>query len=256
MSTKTSLQIQFNIIVAIVIKEIKVRFGTKKLSYIWIIIEPLLQMLPLFAIRMALKPWNPYELMMFLLTGIVIVRFFIGNAQKIKNCISASKSLLAYHNVKPFDIALSRLVLEVILTFTIFTLIFAIVIILFDYEIKNRDFPLSIFAILFYFVLTFSWGVIFMITSSRMTFLDNFIGIFCRMLYFISGVFFSVKDLPPKAQELILYNPILHVVEIQRYNLLSDHNFNYGSISYIGTFTLYSFIAAMILYHFNKHKLV
>lgn len=256
MQNKSALHIQFNIILALIIKELKVRFGTKKLGYIWLVIEPFLFILPFFVIRKVTGPWDNFDLILFLLTGIITVLFFTRTTQKLKNAVNANKALFAYRQVKIFDVVLSRLIIESFVSLSIFVASIAFFTLIFSDSIKFRIFPMAILTLILYLMLTLSWGILFLILTKRLPFLDSLIAPLNRFIFFTSGGFFSVSDIPYKYQDLLLLNPILNVVEILRYNIISQNSILYGDIYYVIKWSLASFFAAMIFYYINKRRLI
>ncbi|MDA0617275.1 MAG: ABC transporter permease [Proteobacteria bacterium] len=251
-----ALKAQFNVILALIIKELQVRFGTKKLGYFWLFLEPILHIVPFFFIRKILGKWQVEELIIFLVTGIVTVMFFTKTVSKIQASVSANRALFAYRQIKPVDIALARLFIECIISLGVFTLMLFVFVLFFQEFPSMKTLPLAIFALVMFVVITFSCGVILMIATTRLTFLDAIIPTVMRLIYFSSGAFFSVSDVPYSLRHLLLLNPIVHVVEILRFNLMPKQITNYGNIAYISTcaFALLGF--AMVLYFINKRKLV
>jgi capsular polysaccharide transport system permease protein len=256
MQISPSVKVQFNIVLALIIKELQVRFGTKKLGYLWLLLEPILHIIPFYFIRKLFGNWRTEELIIFLVTGIVAVLFFTKSVTKIQSSISANQALLVYRQIKPIDIALSRLIIECIISFGIFVLMLCIFILFFGKIPTMRIFPLAIFAILAYIVLTFSCGLILMILVTRMPFLEAIIPQIIRIIYFISGGFFSVSDLPYSIRSVVLLNPIVHIVEILRFNLMLTQVKYYGNASYIFISTILALFLALFLYFLNKAKLV
>lgn len=254
MRVPSSIQVHFGIIIALIIKELQVRFGTKKLGYSWLLLEPILHIIPFYFMRKLIGNWKTDELMIFLVTGIVTVLFFTKSVVKIQASISANQALFAYRQIKPMDIVLSRLVIECIISFAIFVLMLGFFVLYFGEIPKMRVFPLAVFVLMLYTVLVFSCGVILMVMTTRMPFLDAVVPQVVRILYFASGAFFAVSDLPYSIRQVILLNPIVHVVEILRFNLLKTQTTNYGNIGYVIIFTVITLFIALFLYFLNKEK--
>lgn len=251
-----TIKTQFNVILALIIKELQVRFGTKKLGYFWLFLEPVLHIIPFFFIRKVLGKWQVEELIIFLVTGIVTVMFFTKTVTKIQASVSANRALFAYRQIKPMDIALARLFIECIISLSVFVLMLSVFILFFQKFPAMKIFPIAIFALIMFVVITFSCGIILMIATTRLTFLDAIIPTVMRLIYFASGAFFSVSDVPYAFRHSLLLNPILHVVEILRFNLMPKQITNYGGVSYIATCTFALLGFAMVLYFINRRKLV
>jgi capsular polysaccharide transport system permease protein len=256
MQEQSSLKTHFTVIIALIIKELQVRFGTRKLGYLWLILEPILHIVPFYFIRRLLSNTKEIDLIIFLVTGIVTVLFFTKSVTKLQSSISANQALLAYRQIKPMDLVLSRLVIECIISIAIFILMMAIFVLYFATIPHMRIFPVAVFALILLTILAFSFGVIFMVLTTRIPVLETVVPHIMRLVYLTSGAFFSVSDVPYSIRPLLLLNPIVHTVEILRFNMLPTQTTNHGDIIYLLMFTIITLFIALLLYFINKHKLV
>jgi ABC-type polysaccharide/polyol phosphate export permease len=95
-----------------------------------------------------------------------------------------------------------------------------------------------------------------MVLTTRIPVLETVIPHIMRLVYLTSGAFFSVSDVPYSVRPLLLLNPIVHTVEILRFNMLPTQTTNHGDIIYLLMFTIITLFIALLLYFINKHKLV
>ena len=54
-----------------------------------------------------------------------------------------------------------------------------------------------------------------------------------RPLFWFSGVFYTANGLPAVARDLMLYNPVLHVVEFVRSGWFIEYRSQHASVSYV-----------------------
>jgi capsular polysaccharide transport system permease protein len=57
--------------------------------------------------------------------------------------------------------------------------------------------------------------------------------IISRPLFLASGIFFIYDNLPPLAQDILWFNPLLQIVGLMRTGFYSTYTADYVSISYI-----------------------
>lgn len=73
-------------------------------------------------------------------------------------------------------------------------------------------------------------------------------------MFLISGVFYTFDSLPKLAQDMLWYNPLMHVVGMTRQSLYPTYNGDYlspGYVALIGTITLF-FGLLLLVRHFKR----
>lgn len=117
--------------------------------------------------------------------------------------------------VQPFSIVTSRVLLEFV-TYMVVALLFILVLwIYFDEPLSSwTDEPLNLlFALSALMSLTFGFAVFNASVAQIVGWWPEVIKAFGRVLFFTSGVFYTMDTLPPQAREAILLNPMSHVIE-------------------------------------------
>ena len=103
---RTPWQIQQAVIKALLIRELKTRFGSSPLGYAWAIIGPFLQILIMVVIFSAINRTGyqglPYPL--FFAPAILLLNFLTSMMTSGAATIKANKGLFNYKQVKPFDV--------------------------------------------------------------------------------------------------------------------------------------------------------
>jgi capsular polysaccharide transport system permease protein len=77
-------------------------------------------------------------------------------------------------------------------------------------------------------------GLGFMIEafSSIVVTLPKVMTMVVRFLYFTSGVMFPITTMPPSVQELLFYNPLVHLIATVRYGFLAGPPMNAVTLTY------------------------
>jgi capsular polysaccharide transport system permease protein len=76
-------------------------------------------------------------------------------------------------------------------------------------------------------------------------------------LYFASGVIFAIDRVPATYQQWLLWNPVLHAVELSRSAFSASHHPIQGiGIGYPAAFTLVVLALGLMLYRRDRQKLL
>ncbi|QFT53800.1 ABC transporter permease [Microbulbifer sp. THAF38] len=242
--TRTIWQIQRDVIYALLVREMKTRFGKWRLGYAWALLEPALHIMMLAAIFNFLKrdfyPGIPTTL--FMLGGIAPFLFFSHCFYKGIAAVASNRGLFNYRQLRPFDAVLSRVLLE----FSIYILCMITLLILlawFGIRVEFGDFLLLVEVNILFFFFCFGLSLALCVAGERYPELSKILPLIVRPLYFVSGVFFSLEQIPVEYHPYLIWNPLVHVIELTREGLYANYdgkfsNFNYYIFTSIGTLTL------------------
>lgn len=153
------------VIFAILIRELKTRFGIYGLGYLWAVVEPLIGIAIFVGIRGILtgslrqradKIIYHVDYPLFLAAGLVPFFMFRHSVGQIIHSIEANKGLFYYQPVKPIDAMFVRWILEGIIFVFVWISVFTILYFIgFKTEIKD---PLSLLGIYILFLSFFPWS--------------------------------------------------------------------------------------------------
>lgn len=202
---------------ALILREARTRFGKQRLGYLWALAEPAMYLLGLWAFYELLGRRIPVHASMaaFLLTGIFPFMAFRSSSVRGATAVKSNLPLLVHPMVQPFSIVTSRVLLEFV-TYMVVALLFILVLwIYFDEPLSSwTDEPLNLlFALSALMSLTFGFAVFNASVAQIVGWWPEVIKAFGRVLFFTSGVFYTMDTLPPQAREAILLNPMSHVIE-------------------------------------------
>ena len=76
---------------------------------------------------------------------------------------------------------------------------------------------------------------------------DNIWGIINRPLFLISGVIFLYDDMPPLAQDILWYNPLVHIVGLMRSGFYPTYEAPYVSAAYVAAMSLGTLFMGVVL---------
>jgi capsular polysaccharide transport system permease protein len=244
-----------SVIFALFLRELKTRFEQRRFGVFWTIAEPMIHIVVLLFIfvfiRARMMPQVPFEL--FLITGLIPFFAFRKIISGLMGSIDANKALFAYTPVKPIDAYITRTILEVV----IYSVMFFIILFYFgflaglDVSVSNPFALVLIFALLV--LMGFSFGIIASIVSQIFPMIKIVISFIMRFLYFLSCIMYPLWVIPSQYASYLKFNPVLHLIELFRYNFFSYYPHSEGiNIYYPLFFTLISLFIALCFYRVRR----
>jgi capsular polysaccharide transport system permease protein len=81
-------------------------------------------------------------------------------------------------------------------------------------------------------------------------------GILTRPLFILSAIFYLFEELPQFAQEILWYNPLIHVTGLNRSGFFVTYEPSYISLLYVAVFSVIPlFFGLLILRRYSKDPL-
>ena len=146
--------------------------------------------------------------------------------------LSPNLSLLYHRNVRPMDIYLARLILE--FAGATISLIFLS---LFFFSIEWLDLPQDVFQVIGGWMMLTWFGFAFALVLGPLSEISETVDkLWHPAAYFmfpLSGAAFLVDSLPERAQDLILYLPMVHGVEFVREGWFGARAFAHYDMGYM-----------------------
>ena len=251
------LRVMGRVIVALMLREMKTRFGRSRFGYLWAILEPMVYVGFFLSIRAFLGEGAGAfgdSLILFLLTGLIVVRVFLAVSSFMTAAILSNRALLAYPPVKPIDVILARFLLESLTMLFVVLLFFVSLSIAIERNVipNHVDFAAALAATL---LLAASVGLFNAILTVLVPTWQQFWSLIRLPLFILSGIFYLPRELPPAYQDVLWWNPVLHCVEWLRtgayvtYNPLLDRG-------YVLVFSLIFLTAGLALERIYRFRLL
>ena len=221
------------------------------IGILWWVVEPTLYMLAFYlAFGLGIRGGGE-QVVFFLLCGLVPWKWFLSGVQNGSGSIQANSGLIQ-------QVYLPKLVLPLIIIFTnsikflIVLALLMIILVLFGHgpDLTWLGLPAVIAVELLLIVAAGSLAAaILPIFPDMKLVVDNGL----MVLMFVSGVFFDISKLPPKAQAVLHYNPLIPVLESFRAVLLRHEWPDWAALSWVAMtgLALYA-IALWILVAYDR----
>jgi len=202
---------------ALVLREMRVRFGRSQIGYLWAIAEPtayifLLSALFEFAGR---HPPVGNNMAIFFATGILPFTLFRNLGNQLAGAFNANRALMTYPIVQPVDTILARTALEIATILFIMLIVLSVLVLGTGAPLPNNLVRMGE-ALGLLSLFGFGVGLFNAVLIDRVASWQNTFRIIMMPMLFVSGVFYSLESVPPGAREILAWNPVIHGVELFR----------------------------------------
>ena len=255
---KRGLRIQINVLRALTYREFIGRASLVKFGYIGILIEPLGVMaifLTIFAVIRRRGGNEDLGVLLFLICGIVIFTLFQAIAIRSMNSMDANSSLFFYRQVHPIDTIFSRTIVEIVIYSVVFIILVTIAFLIKE-SFFISDFALLIVSFISIAITSMGLGIFLMIATYRYEWVKSIVQFLMRPIWFLSGVFFSLNDIPQNIRPYLSWNPILQSIELLRHSFANSYPLSEEiSLTYLIQSTLVVLAISLWLYDKN-HRIL
>lgn len=243
-----SLAIQMRVIHALFLREVITRFGRHGLGVLWLILEPMMFTLGVAGLWYfaQLHTVSNIPIIAFAITGYSSILLWRNVSSRCVKAIEPNLSLMYHRNVKVLDIFVARFLLEFVgasASITVLTLFFA--------SIGVMQWPHDILLVLQGWLLL-AWfalalGLIVGALSERSEFIERIWHVMTYLLFPLSGAGYMVDWLPKAAQEIVLWLPMVHGVEMIRHGYFGSVIPTYENPAYFATANLVMTLVGLAL---------
>jgi ABC-type polysaccharide/polyol phosphate export permease len=212
-----SLRVQQRVISALLMREIITRFGRHNIGFLWLFVEPMLFTLGVTALWTASQSVHGSNLPIaaFAVTGYSSVLLWRNMPMRAIGAIEPNLSLMYHRNVKIFDVFAARMALEAAgasISFVILSIFFITI----GWIAPPEDVLKVIAGWLMLAWFGFSLAILLGSLSEEYEVVDKLWHPASYLLFPLSGAAFLVDSLPVAAQNVVLYLPMVHAVELVR----------------------------------------
>lgn len=247
---------QILVIDALLKREVVTRFGEYRLGFFWMLFEPLLGVvivgLLFGSIAARAVPEIPYAF--FVLHGMLLIKLFTSPMNSGINALGSNQGLLVYPTVRPLDIFIARFFFQLVTTIFSFVL-FTVIAMWFGVQVSLAN--LDILGAC-YFV---SWlngcglGLIFGVVGAHIKETEKILMIVQRPIILVSAVLYPTAGMPDSAQAMLLYNPMVHTIELSRQAMFPYYAAGGANLIYPTVTGVIFLSLGLTLFNINKNFL-
>lgn len=243
-----SLQIQLRVVGALVLREMRVRFGRSQLGYLWAIAEPLAYIIAFSSMFYFFDRHPPYgnSMALFFATGILPFQLFRNLGNQLAAAFDSNQALLTYPIVQPIDTVIARAVLEVATALLIMLIVFGALFLAADTPLPN-DIMRMLEALTLVSMLGFGIGLISAVVITHFRSWQNIFRMLMTPMLFLSGVIYSLDSLPPHFRDILAWNPLVHGIEAFRSGYYANYRSNDVDELYLLMWSLFATFIALAM---------
>lgn len=248
MEVAKALSVQGRVVWALMLREIHTLYGGDRLGYLWAIIQNAFSVGVFWGLRtvMGFKPPHGMSVPAFLIAGFAVWNIFSGLVLKSISAIDGNKTLLTFPQVTPVDLLLARVgvvvTTEVVVAVSLLSLSYYL-----GYDLTMPNWSGVLGVLLLVTALGLGLGATFSSLCAWLPILAKLLPMVFRILFFVSGVFFSLKNLPYGFREYIIWNPALQLIEWIRVSLAPAYPADDVNIAYLATLAIITMTSGLLL---------
>lgn len=235
-------------ITALVLREMSTRYGATPGGYAWAVLEPLGMIIVLsFAFSLLLRtPSLGSSFILFYATGYLPFNLYQNLTNMIMRSIRFSKPLLGYPAVTWMDAVLARFVLNSLTSILVSYLLLVGIMIVTDTRTVLDMGPI-VLAMGLAMLLGLGSGAMNCLLVGLFPAWEQIWSIIMRPLFLASGIIFILEDLPPGTQDILWYNPLVHITGLMRTGFYPMYSPNYISVTYVASVSLIALALGFIM---------
>ena len=241
-------------IAALMLREMATTYGRSPGGYLWEIVEPTLALGLMTAIFSAFLSAPPIgdSFPLFFATGFLPFMLFNDTANKMATAINFSRPLLAYPSVTFLDAMFARLLLHTMTNMLVSILVFGFIIMVMGATVRVE---ISVIAQAYAMAIFLGFGIgslnCYLMTAFPAW--ERAWQIVTRPLFLVSGVFTTFDTLPQIGKDVLIWNPLIHIIGRAREGFFINYNGYYISTTYVMLIAMVTGVfGLMLLYRHHR----
>lgn len=245
------------VIGALILREMATTYGRSSLGYLWAVLEPIGAIAVLsLAFSVALdSPALGESFPLFYATGFIPFSVYNTMQNRVSGSVRENLQLLFYPRVTYMDAVLARFVLTLITQLLVAAIVF-VGIVLLERVNQRVDLVLVVWSLVVAGFLGLGLGVLNCVIIHLMPSWRQIWSIITRPLFLVSCIFYMFDTLPDWVQNILWYNPLVHVVGLARSGFYATYEGAYIATLYpLGVAGVSLFIGIALLRR-HAHELI
>ena len=205
---------------ALILREMSTTYGRSPGGYLWALLEPAggIAMLTL-VLSVGLRIRTPSlgdNFPIFFASALLVFLAYVRISSNVATALTFSRPLLYYPGVTFVDAMLARLTLQMLTQMIILIIISAGIILIFEPRAVQIDPVPILFAFLMAAFLGFGIGSLHSVLFPMFPVWQSIWSMLTFPLLFVSGVIYIYEELPRIGQQVLWYNPLIHLTALSR----------------------------------------
>jgi len=255
---RNPLSVSFAVWRAIFLREALDRLFDMRFAWFWLLAEPVLHMgfIAFIFSVIRMRTVGNADVVVWIIVGMLAFFLFRRTAVQVTHAVDSNRPLFTYRQVKPFDPAIARAVLEAFVMAIISLLILGFVSLL-GHETFPADALLVMEAVIGIWLFGVGYGLIASVLMALVSEMEHVLKILMMPLYMVSGVILPMVNIPLPFREILMINPIAHGLELVRMGFFPYYHTVPGlSLSYLYGWGITSVFLGLAMYRRFAMQLV
>lgn len=239
---------------ALMLREMSTRYGRSPGGYVWAVIEPMGAILLLsFGFSLLVTaPSLGNNFILFYASGYLTFNMYQQLSLTVARSIQFSKPLLFYPAVTWIDAVLARSILNTLTSTMVSGIILVAILSLLETR-TTIDIGPVIFSLFLAMLLGIGVGVMNCALLGLYPAWDLVWSIVTKPLFLASAIFYIYEDMPQVVQNVLWYNPLVHISGIMRSGIYPTYVPEYVSLPFVLASALTTMVLGlMLLYRHNR----
>lgn len=242
---------------ALFLREALDRFFGSRAAWAWLLVEPSMHIAFIGGVwgMMRRNSMGGIDVSLWIILGMLSFFLFRRTAVQTLHALDCNKAFFAFRQVRPFDVALVRASVEAFSMFFISWFILGVAAMLGLHVLPEK--PLTVLlALAGLWLFGLGYGLITSVGMRLVPDSGHIFQILMMPLYLISGVIMPLTFIPVPYRDWLLWNPLVHGLELVRLGFFSNYHTLDVSFSYLYAWVLGSLALGMALYRGLETRLV
>ena len=242
---------------ALFLREALDRFFGSRAAWAWLVVEPAMHIGFMSCLwgMMRKNSLGGINVTMWIILGMLSFFLFRRTSVQTLHALDCNKGFFAFRQVRPFDVALMRASVEAFSMFFISSSILGVAA-LAGLEVLPDDPITVLLALAGLWLFGLGYGLVTSVCMRLVPDSGHIFQIFMMPLYLISGVIMPVAYIPMPYRDWLLWNPLVHGLELVRLGFFSNYHTLDVSFSYLYSWVLLSITLGLTLYRALETRLV
>lgn len=242
---------------ALFLREALDRFFGSRAAWAWLLVEPAMHigfMSSVWGI-MRRNSMGGIDVSMWIILGMLSFFLFRRTSVQTLHALDCNKAFFAFRQVRPFDVALVRASVEAFSMFFISVFILGAAAMM-GLDVLPDDPLKALLALAGLWLFGMGYGLVTSVCMRLVPDSGHIFQILMMPLYLISGVIMPLIFIPQPYRGWLLWNPLVHGLELVRLGFFSNYHTLDVSFSYLYAWGVGSLVLGLTLYRGLETRLV
>ncbi len=225
------LRIQRRVIWALTMRETITRFGREGLGAIWLVAEPSMFIVGVMVIFSHIESHATFSVAEYLAVSYPTLLFWRNGTGRVTKAIEINRALLHHQPIRPMDIIYSRILLEFSGSAGAFFILYLIFV-----QLGICTWPADVLTMALGYLLVIWFSFAFVLIMAALAELSETVERVSHIILYLmlpfSGVFLPLYAVPEQFREILLYFPLVDVVEYFHSGYYGDRMTTYYHLGY------------------------